>query len=209
MTDLTRFDQFRSHPWHGLSPGIDPPHIVQAYIEITPFDSVKYEIDKVTGYLRVDRPQRSSSQPPALYGFIPRTYCGPLVAALSPDVTQADGDPLDICVLSERPINRSEVLVDAVVLGGLRAIDGGVADDKIIAVLYNDNIWGAADDITDIPQRFVERLEHYFSTYKMIPGRPSTMVIQEVYGMAHAQQVVRAALDDYIARFGQSDRNNQ
>jgi inorganic pyrophosphatase len=209
MTDLTRFDQFRSHPWHGLSPGIDPPHIVQAYIEITPFDSVKYEIDKVTGYLRVDRPQRSSSQPPALYGFIPRTYCGPLVAALSPDVTQADGDPLDICVLSERPINRSEVLVDAVVLGGLRAIDDGVADDKIIAVLYNDNIWGAADDITDIPQRFVERLEHYFSTYKMIPGRPSTMVIQEVYGMAHAQQVVRAALDDYIARFGQSDRNNQ
>jgi inorganic pyrophosphatase len=116
---------------------------------------------------------------------------------------------LDICVLSERPINRSEVLVDAVVLGGLRAIDDGVADDKIIAVLYNDNIWGAADDITDIPQRFVERLEHYFSTYKMIPGRPSTMVIQEVYGMAHAQQVVRAALDDYIARFGQSDRNNQ
>jgi inorganic pyrophosphatase len=99
------------------------------------------QIDKVTGYLRVDRPQRSSSQSPALYGFIPRTYCGSLVAALSPEVTQADGDPLDICVLSERPINRSEVLVDAVVLGGLRAIDGGVADDKIIAVLYNDNIW--------------------------------------------------------------------
>jgi inorganic pyrophosphatase len=205
MTDLTRFDQFRSHPWHGLSPGIDPPHIVQAYIEITPFDSVKYEIDKVTGYLRVDRPQRSSSQSPALYGFIPHTYCGSLVAALSPEVTEADGDPLDICVLSERPINRSEVLVDAVVVGGLRAIDGGAADDKIIAVLYNDNIWGAADDITDIPQRFVERLEHYFSTYKMIPGRPSTMVIREVYGVAHAQQVVRAAIDDYNARFGPSD----
>jgi len=205
MADPIRFDQFRAHPWHGLSPGIDPPRIIQAYIEITPFDSVKYEIDKVTGYLRVDRPQRSSSQPPALYGFIPRTYCGPLVAALSPEVTQADGDPLDICVLSERPINRSEVLVDAVVVGGLRAIDGGVADDKIIGVLHNDNIWGAADDITDIPQRFVERLEHYFSTYKMIPGRPSTMVIREIYGVAHAQQVVRAAVDDYTARFGRSD----
>ena len=209
MTDLTRFDQFRSHPWHGLSPGIDPPHIVQAYIEITPFDSVKYEIDKVTGYLRVDRPQRSSSQSPALYGFIPRTYCGSLVAALSPEVTQADGDPLDICVLSERPINRSEVLVDAVVVGGLRAIDGGVADDKIIAVLYNDNIWGAADDITDIPQRFVERLEHYFSTYKMIPGHPSTMVIRDVYGVAHALQVVRSAMDDYTARFGHSAGSGQ
>ncbi len=205
MTDPIRFDRFRAHPWHGLSPGIDPPRIIQAYIEITPFDSVKYEIDKMTGYLRVDRPQRSSSQPPALYGFIPRTYCGPRVAALSPEVTQADGDPLDICVLSERPINRSEVLVDAVVVGGLRAIDGGVADDKIIGVLQNDNIWGAADDITDIPQRFVERLEHYFSTYKMIPGRSSTMVIKEIYGVAHAQQVVRAAVDDYTARFGRSD----
>ncbi len=209
MADLSKFDQFRAHPWHGLSVGIDPPHIVQAYIEITPFDSVKYEIDKVTGYLRVDRPQRSSSQPPALYGFIPRTYCASHVAALSPEVAQADGDPLDICVLSERPINRSEVLVDAVVVGGLRAIDSGVADDKIIAVLYNDNIWGAADDITDIPQRFVERLEHYFSTYKMIPGRSSTMVIREVYGVAHAEQIVRAAMDDYTARFGQSVRKDQ
>jgi inorganic pyrophosphatase len=205
MADRTVFEQYRPHPWHGLAPGSDPPHIVQAYIEITPFDSVKYEIDKVTGYLRVDRPQRSSSQSPALYGFIPRTYCGPQVAVLSPEVTQADGDPLDICVLSERPINRSEVLVDAVVVGGLRAIDGGVADDKIIAVLYNDNIWGAADDITDIPQRFVERLQHYFSTYKMVPGHPSTMVIKEVYGVAHAQQVVRAAMDDYAATFGQVD----
>jgi inorganic pyrophosphatase len=205
MTDRSAFEQFRPHPWHGLAAGIDPPHILQAYIEITPFDSVKYEIDKITGYLRVDRPQRSSSQPPSLYGFIPRTYCGPRVAALSPEVTQADGDPLDICVLSERPINRSEILVDAVVVGGLRAIDGGVADDKIIAVLYNDNIWGAADDITDIPQRFVERLQHYFSTYKMVPGHPSTMVIREVYGVAHAEQVVTAAMDDYSAKYGQVD----
>ena len=115
VTDRSGFEQFRPHPWHSLAAGSDPPRFVQAYIEITSFDSVKYEIDKVTGYLRVDRPQRSSSQPPALYGFIPRTsrprtYCGPRVAALSPDVTQADGDPLEICVLSERPINRSEIL---------------------------------------------------------------------------------------------------
>jgi len=204
MVDHINFERSRPHPWHGLTPGIDPPRLVRAYIEITPFDTVKYEIDKVTGYLRVDRPQRSSSQPPALYGFIPRTYCGPLVADLSPEVAEADGDPLDICVLSERPINRSEILVDAVVVGGLRAIDGGVADDKIIAVLYNDNIWGAADDINDIPQRFVERLEHYFSTYKMVPGNPSTMVIREVYGVTHARQVVVAAMDDYAAKFGQA-----
>jgi len=208
VVDLGQFHQFRSHPWHGLSPGLDPPRLVQAYIEITPLDTVKYEIDKITGYLRVDRPQRSSSQCPALYGFIPRTYCGPLVAGLTPEVDQADGDPLDICVLSERPINHSEVLVDAVVVGGLRAIDGGVADDKIIAVLYNDNIWGDADDIAKIPPRYVERLVHYFSTYKMIPGQPSTMVIRDVYGAAHAQQVVRAAIGDYITRFEQGDNRH-
>ena len=122
MTDQIPFDKYRPHPWHGLLPGRDPPRLLQAYIEITPFDPVKYESDKATGYLRVDRPQRSSSLPPALYGFVPRTYCGPLVAALSPEVTQADGDPLDICVLSERPINRSEILVDAVpcILRGMR-----------------------------------------------------------------------------------------
>jgi inorganic pyrophosphatase len=204
MTDKIPFNKYRPHPWHGLAPGSDPPRLLQAYIEITPFDPVKYEIDKASGYLRVDRPQRSSSLPPAaLYGFVPRTYCGPLVAALSPEVTQADGDPLDICVLSERPINRAEILVDAVVVGGLRAIDNGVADDKIIAVLLNDNIWGTADDITDIPQHFVERLQHYFSTYKMIPGHPSTMVIMETYGVARAQQVVRAAMADYLALYGQ------
>ena len=203
MTDHIPFDRYRPHPWHGLSPGRDPPRLLQAYIEITPFDPVKYEIDKATGYLRVDRPQRSSSLPPALYGFVPQTYCGLRVAALSPEVTQADGDPLDICVLSERPINRSEVLVDAVVVGGLRGLDNGVADDKIIAVLLNDNIWGTAVDIADIPPHLVERLEHYFATYKMIPGQPSTMVIQEVYGVAHAENVVRAAIQDYNELYGQ------
>lgn len=203
MTDQIPFEKYRPHPWHGLMPGRDPPRLLQAYIEITPFDTVKYEIDKATGYLRVDRPQRSSSLPPALYGFVPRTYCGPRVAALSPEVTQADGDPLDICVLSERPINRSEILIDAVVVGGLRAIDNGVADDKIIAVLLNDNIWGTADDIADIPQHFVERLQHYFSTYKMVPGHPSSMVIQEIYGVAHAERVVRAAIEDYSALYPQ------
>ncbi len=203
MTDLSSFDQWRPHPWHALAPGSDPPRLVQAYIEITPFDPVKYEIDKVTGYLRVDRPQRSSSLPPALYGFIPRTYCGARVAALSPEAAEGDGDPLDICVLSERPITRSEVLLNARVVGGLRQIDHGAADDKIIAVLENDNIWGAASDITDIPERLIERLRHYFATYKMVPGESSPVTIQEVYTAAHAEQVVSAAMEDYEARFGQ------
>ena len=67
--------RFRPHPWHGLDVGPDPPEVLNAYIEITPFDLMKYEVDKVSGYLRVDRPQRSSALPPTLYGFVPRTYC--------------------------------------------------------------------------------------------------------------------------------------
>jgi len=76
------FYRWRPHPWHGLEIGPDPPHLVHAFIEICPFDLVKYEVDKVTGYLKVDRPHRTSSQHPTLYGFVPRTYCGETVGKL-------------------------------------------------------------------------------------------------------------------------------
>ena len=90
------FYRWRPHPWHGLSVGKDAPQILNAYIEITPFDYVKYEVDKETGYLRIDRPHQTSSQPPTLYGFIPKTFCGPRVRQLSPQSTVGDKDPLDI-----------------------------------------------------------------------------------------------------------------
>ena len=197
------FYRWRPHPWHGLEAGPNPPEIVHAYIEITPFDLIKYEIDKKTGYLRVDRPQRTSSQPPALYGFIPRTYCDKHVAELSGGaVTEGDGDPLDICVLSERPVNRSEVLLNARVVGGLFANDGGEADDKIIAVLHNDNVWGNARDISDLPEVLVERLRHYFETYKMVPGQPPRLTIDHIYGHEHALKVVEAAMQDYFIEYG-------
>src|SRR6187549_1495914 len=149
------FFRWRPHPWHGLEPGKEAPRVVQAYIELTPFDFVKYEVDKTTGYLRVDRPQRYSSQPPTLYGFIPQTLCGPRVCKLSPKTTRGDGDPMDICVLSERPINRAEVILRAKVVGGIQLVDGEEADDKIIAVLANDNIWAKAENITDLPEAVV------------------------------------------------------
>src|SRR5688500_20294516 len=101
-----KYAEWRPHPWHGLEAGRELPFWVNAYIEITPFDLIKYEVDKPSGYLRVDRPQRTSSQPPALYGFIPRTYCGDAVARLCPGAARGDGDPLDICVLSERSEER-------------------------------------------------------------------------------------------------------
>lgn len=196
------FFNWRPHPWHGLDAGPDLPGEVYAYIEITPFDMVKYEIDKITGYMKVDRPQRSSSHPPSLYGFIPRTYCGNRVKELAPKSARGDGDPLDICVISERPINRSEVILKAKVVGGLQMIDHGEADDKIVAVLSNDNFWGEAKDIDDIPSALIERLRHYFSTYKLIPGKESAVSIEEIYGREHAHKVVNASLKDYEDKFG-------
>jgi len=196
------FYRWRPHPWHGLEVGQDPPSLVTAYIEITPYDLVKYEVDKQTGYLMVDRPQRTSSQPPALYGFIPRTFCGPRVGALTPAAERGDGDPLDICVISERPIDKSEVVLRARVVGGLRCIDRDEADDKIVAVLENDNVWGEVNDIADLPDAIIERLRHYFSTYKMIPGETSDLVVEATYGHEEAFAVVRAAMADYDLEFG-------
>lgn len=191
------FDTHRPHPWHGLEVGPDVPRVVNAFIEITPFDTVKWEIDKATGYLCVDRPQATNSLPPMLYGFVPRTYCGAGVAALA-GTEVGDGDPLDICVLSERPINRADVVLRARPVGGLLMVDQGEADDKIIAVLDRDAVWGDASDIADLPSALVNRLRHYFLTYKLVPGESSSPVrIDEAYGAEHAAAVIHAAVEDY------------
>jgi inorganic pyrophosphatase len=196
------FYRWRPHPWHGLEVGPEPPRIVHAFIEITPFDLIKYEVDKTTGYLRVDRPQRTSSLPPALYGLVPRTFCANRVGSLSGGNRKGDGDPLDICVLSERPISRSEVILNARVIGGIHMIDHQEADDKIVAVLLNDPLWGKARDISDVPEVLVERLRHYFETYKMIPGTVAEVSIERIYDCNHAEKVVEAAMKDYEEHFG-------
>jgi inorganic pyrophosphatase len=195
-------ERFRPHPWHGLEVGPDPPDVLNAFIEITPFDFMKYEVDKVSGYLRVDRPQRSSALPPTLYGFVPRTFCDERVRKLARAAKRGDGDPVDICVLSERPIARGEIIVRARVIGGLQMIDHGEADDKLISVLDNDYVWGKARTITDVPSVLVERLQHYFLTYKLVPGQKSQARITKVYGRDHARRVVRAAMADYEDNFG-------
>ncbi|MEZ4390795.1 MAG: inorganic pyrophosphatase [Polyangiales bacterium] len=198
----TFFERYRPHPWHGLSVGPSAPDVVHAYIEITPFDTIKWEIDKESGYLKVDRPQLSASLPPTLYGFVPRTYCGDRVARLA-GVERGDGDPLDICVISERPINRSDVLLCARPVGGLLMIDGGEADDKIIAVLDKDPVWSAARDLADLPPALVDRLRHYFVTYKLKPGSGEQPVdIARVYGRDDAARVLAASVEDYVERFG-------
>jgi inorganic pyrophosphatase len=195
------FQRFRPHPWHGLDTGPEPPSIVNAFIEITPFDLVKYEVDKTSGYLRVDRPQGTSSLPPSLYGFIPRTYCGDQVSRLMPGATQGDRDPLDICVLSERPIARAEIILAARVVGGLPMLDRGEADDKIVAVLHQDLLWGGVRELADLPGALIDRLRHYFTSYKALPGRENVVSIGEAYGREHAERVIRAAIADYGAFF--------
>lgn len=198
------FYRWRPHPWHGLSVGPEPPERVYAYIEMTSFDYIKYEVDKETGYLYVDRPQRTSSLTPSLYGFIPRTYCGEEVRALSHGATRGDGDPLDICVISERPIDRSEIFLNAVVVGVIQLLDYGEADDKIIAILENDHIYGRVRDVSELPEVIVERLQHYFSTYKMVEGREGGIKILNTDGSEKARKIVLAAMADYDRTFGEA-----
>ena len=198
---MVEFTQWRPHPWHGLEVGPEPPALVTAYIEITPFDVIKYEVDKPTGYLKVDRPQLTSSSPPTLYGFIPQTFCAEEVARLCPNSVAGDGDPLDVCVISERPINRADIVLTARVVGGLQVLDEDEADDKVIAVLQKDPIWGEALDLDELPQALVDRLVHYFETYKLRPGEPAGIAIQRQYGKDHAFLVVEAARRDYRRHF--------
>jgi inorganic pyrophosphatase len=182
---------------------------VIAYIEIVPTDTVKYELDKASGLLRVDRPQRFSSQCPTLYGFVPQTYCGAEVGGRCAERTGragivGDGDPLDICVLSERSIDRSGFLLEAIPLGGLRMVDGNQADDKILAVLAGDALYGKAKDLDAFPKTLVDRLRHYFLTYKQIPGEGAVKQVEiaEIYGRDEAHEVIRRSQRDYHAKFG-------
>lgn len=199
--------RYRSHPWHGVFIGEEAPFEVTTYIECVPTDTIKYEVDKVSGYLKVDRPQKFSNVIPALYGFIPQTYCADQVAKLCnernwrTDIV-GDGDPIDICVLTEKHIPHGDLLVQAIPIGGFRMIDGNEADDKIIAVMKQDEIYKNYHDLSDCPITFIERLRHYFLTYKNMPGHPQKVEITHTYGREEAHEVIRRSQQDYHAKFG-------
>ncbi len=199
--------RYKSHPWHGIDIGEYAPNIVTSFIEVVPTDTVKYEIDKVSGYLKIDRPQKFSNIVPALYGFIPQTFCGNSLAKFSAEMSgkkdiKGDGDPLDICVLTEKEITHGDILVQSIPIGGLRMIDGNEADDKIIAVLKGDAVYGEFQDIKDVPEAIITRLKHYFLTYKNVPGEEGNECeITHVYGAEEAQKVINLSIDDYQVRF--------
>ncbi|MGX9985946.1 inorganic pyrophosphatase [Soonwooa purpurea] len=198
---------FKSHPWHGISAGPDAPNVVTVFVEIVPSDTIKYEVDKVTGFLKVDRPQKFSNIIPAVYGFVPRTYCDEEVKKLaiergSADVAEGDHDPLDILVLSSHNIHSGGLLMDAIPIGGFKMIDKGEADDKIISVLVDDQVYGHIRDISELPKAEVSRLQHYFLTYKNLPFEPANCRIDEIYGADHAKEVIVASQKDYAKNYG-------
>ncbi len=198
---------YRSHPWHGVPIGPEAPGTVSAYIEMTPTDTIKYEMDKATGILKVDRPQVYSNVCPALYGFIPQTYCAEECAGLCMERTgrvgvEGDGDPLDICVLTEKHISHGNVLLQAIPIGGLRMIDKNEADDKIIAVMKNDAAYQRFQSIEDCPESIIDRLRHYFLTYKQGPDSSLPLCeITHVYGREEAHEVIRRCGTDYFHHF--------
>jgi inorganic pyrophosphatase len=198
--------RYKSHPWHGIAIGNEAPAKVTAFIEVVPTDTVKYEIDKDSGYLFLDRPQKYSNVIPALYGFIPQTFCGQLVGEFCMEKTgktdiKGDGDPIDICVLTEKDITHGDIIVHALPIGGFRMIDGNEADDKIIAVLDNDVVYEGYRDVDDLPSFVVERLKHYFLTYKDMPGKDKDTEITHTYGVEEAYEVIRRSMIDYQDRF--------
>lgn len=192
----------KAHPWHGVEIGDDAPREITVFIEIVPQDTVKYEIDKETGFLKIDRPQQYSNVIPANYGFVPKTFCGARVAELASEksgkrIEKGDGDPLDILVFSEHFIPRGDILLKAAPIGGFCLIDNGEADDKIVAVLKGDKVYEQYAEMEDMPRGILKRIEHYFLTYKNLPGEPGVCEIAYSYGRTGAYHVIETAIEDY------------
>ncbi len=195
--------KFKAHPWHGVSLGENWPQVVNTYIEVVPSDTVKYELDKETGLLKIDRPQLYSSIYPTLYGMLPQTYCGSRIGNYCSSKSgksgiKGDNDPLDICVMTEKIVPHGDILLQAKPIGGLRLLDSGEADDKIIAVLDGDALYGHWSNVGDFPPAVIKRLEHFFLTYKQMPGgSDQKCTLETIYGKDEAHEVIRLAHADY------------
>ncbi len=202
--------RYKSHPWHGVEIGPEAPEVITCFVEMVPKDTVKYEVDKVSGYLKIDRPQKYSNLVPALYGFIPQTFSGEKVAEYSREKTgnkeiKGDRDPIDICILTEKEITHGDILVRARPIGGFRMIDENEADDKIIAVLNNDAVYGGYKTIDDCPPMVIARLKHYFLTYKDLPGNKRDCEITHTYGIEEAHEIINLSIRDYQIKFESLD----
>ncbi len=199
--------KYTLHPWHGVDVGEQAPDVVTSFIEIVPTDTIKYEIDKKSGWLKVDRPQLYSNIVPALYGFIPQTFCDVEVGKYCSLKTGIPGiggdqDPIDILVLSEKVFPTSGFIIQAIPIGGFRMIDKNEADDKIIAVMKGDAVYGNYTDISQINPAIIDSLKHYMLTYKDMPGAENRKVdITDTYGREEALQAIKYSMTDYQNKF--------
>ncbi|HWV64325.1 inorganic diphosphatase [Chitinophaga sp.] len=177
-----------TNPWHSVSPGSEVPNVVNAIIEIPKGCRAKYELDKESGLLKLDRVLYSSVYYPANYGFIPQSYCD-------------DHDPLDILVISQIECVPM-CIIDAKIIGVMQMIDGGEADDKIIAVAANDMSVNHINDITELPPHFIDEMRHFFEEYKKLEKK--TVVVEEFQNKEKAKQIILKSFDDYRKIFKQS-----
>lgn len=180
-----------NNPWHSVATGSDAPQIVNGIIEIPKGSRAKYELDKESGMLKLDRVLYSSVYYPANYGFIPRTYCD-------------DKDPLDILVLSQIDLVPF-CLVPAKVIGVMRMLDSGEADDKIIAVAHKDMSVNHFNDIGELPAHFIKELKNFFEDYKKLEHK--TVVVEDFQNRELALNIVRKSIVDYNRLFGEPDSN--
>ncbi|MEM6724973.1 MAG: inorganic diphosphatase [Bacteroidota bacterium] len=173
------------NPWHHVQPGEDTPDVVNGIIEIPKNTRAKYELDKASGLLIMDRVIYSSMYYPANYGFIPQTYCD-------------DNDPLDILVLSQIDIVPM-CIVSAKVIGVMRMLDGGEMDDKLIAVAENDMSVNHINDISELPAHLLKELRNFFEDYKKLENK--TVEVEDFQNATVAKEILRQALVDYQAKF--------
>ncbi len=171
--------------WHDIDPTVITPSDFNAVIEIPKGSSCKYEMDKYTGLLRLDRVLYTSTHYPANYGFIPRTYAD-------------DGDPLDVLVLCEQPIYPM-TLMRVYPIGVMRMIDSGALDDKIIAVPFSDPTYNHIQTIDELPPHIFDEIMHFFSVYKQLENKQTA--VKELFGPAEAKQIIQSCIELYRTTF--------
>jgi len=173
--------------WHDIPLGDNVPNEIQTIIEIPRGSSNKYELDKETGLIKLDRANYSSAAYPFDYGFAPQTLWD-------------DGDPLDVLVVSTFPLFPG-VLVTVRPVGVIKMIDNGESDDKIIAVPVDDKRWEHVQDIADLNQHNLKEYQHFFETYKLLKGKPAPVTIEAIKGKADAIASIEKAVHIYKEKF--------
>ena len=171
--------------WHDIDPSMITAKNFTSVIEIPKGSKCKYELDKHTGLLRLDRILYTSTHYPANYGFIPRTYAD-------------DGDPLDVLVLCSEPVEPL-TLIQVYPIGVMRMIDGGALDDKIIAVPFSDPSYNIYESIDDLPGHIFDEIMHFFTVYKQLENKQTA--VKELFGPKEALEIISSCIDAYYEKY--------